>query len=307
MATKIAQQTAWALARAQHGVITRIQLLALGFTIAAIRHRISEGRLHPVYSGVYAVGRPDLSREGELMAAVLACGDTAALSHDSAAELWGIARRKPGPIHVSVVGTSRSHDGLVVHRRTVLKATTHQGIRVATPAQTLIDVAWSWPEGELEQAIGEADLRGRIGLRALRTAATKAGRSGAPLRSVIERVTFRVTQSELEREFLRVLARAKLPLPATQQRFGRWRVDFYWPELGLIVETDGGSFHRTPYQQQKDRERDQAHIRAGRTPMRITHGQVFHEPEATRELLTEVADRLAKTTNPDRPPFGRSS
>ena len=179
------------------------------------------------------------------MAAVLACGPTAALSHDSAAALWELTKQSTTNIQISVLRQSRSRDGIEVHRRTALKTTTKHGIRVTTPAQTLIDVAHEWPRSRLEQAIGEADLRRIVGLKALRTAATKAGKSGAPLRAVIDRATFRVTQSELEREFLRLIRRAGLPLPDTQTRFGRSRVDFYWPAIELVIETDGAQFHRT--------------------------------------------------------------
>src|ERR1700759_1983696 len=107
MATNIHQPTAWDIARRQHGVIARIQLLALGYTDGAIRHRLAKGRLHRVYPGVYAVGRRELTQEGRWMAAVLACGDTAALSHDSAAALWGIAKPATARIHVSVLGEGR--------------------------------------------------------------------------------------------------------------------------------------------------------------------------------------------------------
>jgi very-short-patch-repair endonuclease len=105
---------------------------------------------------------------------------------------------------------------------------------------------------------------------------------------VIAKATFRVTQSELEREFLRLVAKAEIPLPETQQRFGKSRVDFYWPHIALVVETDGGNFHRTAIQQIEDRRRDQAHIRAGRTALRITHAQVFYDPAETTALLADV-------------------
>lgn len=288
MTPKTSQQAAWDLARKQHGVITRLQLRALGFSHEAIRHRLARGRLRPVYPGVYAVGQLPLTERGEWMAAVLACGDTAALSHDSAAALWKLTKGAKTDIHVSILSQRRFRTGIVIHRRTALKTTTKDGIRTTTPAQTLIDVAATWPQPKLEQAIGEADLRRVVGLRALRTAATKAGRSGAPLRSVIDRVTFRVTQSELEREFLRLIKRAGLPLPGTQARFGDTRVDFYWPDIGLVIETDGSHFHRSAVQQTNDRRRDQDHIRAGRTAMRITHAQVFHEPAETTTLLVDV-------------------
>jgi very-short-patch-repair endonuclease len=274
-------------------VITHAQLVAMGYSPQAIHHRIKHGRLHPIHRGVYAVGRKELTQEGRWIAAVLACGETAALSHDSAAALWELAKAPTTPVHVSVLGASRSREGIAVHRRTALSTTTHKRIRVTTPAQTLIDVAPHWHQPKLEQAIGEADLRRLVGLKALRTAATKAGRPGAALRVVIDRATFRVTQSELEREFLRLVAHAGLPLPETQCRFGRHRVDFYWPAIGLVVEADGGSFHRTAAQQTEDRQRDQTHIRAGRTPMRVTHAQVFKDAAGTAALLVEVVQRLS--------------
>jgi predicted transcriptional regulator of viral defense system len=282
------QRTAWIIARAQHGVITHAQLIALGFSVEAIKHRLARGRLRRIYRGVYAVGQLPLTQKGRWMAAVLACGPTAALSHDSAAELWGLTKPSATAIHVSVRSQSRSREGIVVHRRSALHATTKDGIRVTTPAQTLIDVAGAWDRSGLEQAIGEADLRHIVSLKALRAAATRAGKPGAPLRRVIHRVTFRVTQSELEREFLRLVGRARLPLPQTQVRLGVPRVDFYWRALGLVVEADGGSFHRTAIQQLADRRRDQEHLRAGRTPLRVTHAQVFFEPAATTALLVDV-------------------
>jgi very-short-patch-repair endonuclease len=288
MAPNIHHRSAWALARRQHGVISRMQLLRLGFTDDGIAHRIERGRLRRIYPGIFAVGQLDLTQQGKWMAAVLACGQTAALSHDSAAALWKLAKAPTDPIHVSVLGESRSRKGIVVHRRTALQTTTHKRIPTTTPAQTLIDVAAAWPQPQLEQAIGEADLRGLVGLRALRTAATKAGRSGAALRAVIAQATFRVTQSELERAFLRMAKRAGLPLPETQYRFGRIRADFYWPDVGLVVETDGARFHRSAVQQIKDRRRDQDHIRAGRTPLRLTHWQVVKEPAQTTALLVDV-------------------
>jgi very-short-patch-repair endonuclease len=285
MGPKIDQRTLWRLARKQHGVLSRRQLLDCGVDDDGIRHRIRRGRLRRVYPGVYAVGRLPLTREGEWMAALLACGDTAALSHDSAALFWRIARRPADPIHVSVLSQRRSRNGIEVHRRSALHATTRDCIRVTTPAQTLIDIATS---PDIEQAIGEAVLRRLVSLEALQTAATRAGRSGAPLRRVIHRATFRVTQSELERAFLRLVADASLPLPESQQRFGDTRVDFFWPGIGLVVETDGARFHASAIQQNRDRRRDQQRIRDGLTPLRITHAQVFFEQAETAALLVDV-------------------
>lgn len=285
----------WQLVERQEAVVTHAQLVALGYSARAIQHRIDRGRLHRVHRGVYAVGRPDLTQRGRWMAALLACGADSALSHDSAAAALGLARDlPPEPVHVSSLGRSRSREGLVVHRRMELLATTHRGIRVTTPAQTLIDLAATWAQNRVEAAIAEADLRGVVSIRKLMRAARDGGRKGAALRAIIEPATFRVTQSELERAFLRLVVRAGLPLPETQRRFGRTRADFFWPEIGLVVETDGAGTHRTAIQQTRDRRRDQAHQRAGRTPLRLTHWQVFREPEQTIALLIEVFARLAR-------------
>lgn len=98
----------WAVVRQQHGVIARRQLLELELTPRQIERRIASGRLHPIWRGVYAVGRPLLDRHGRWMAAVLACGPCAVLSHGSAASLWGFGKEQAAPIDVSVPAESRS-------------------------------------------------------------------------------------------------------------------------------------------------------------------------------------------------------
>ena len=128
MTTPNFHSLAWELAERQHGVVARRQLLALGFTREAIRQRIWKGRLHPLYRGVYAVGRPELTQHDRWMAAILAKGPAAVLSHRSAASLYGIALQKGNAIHVSVPAHARrrSSRGITVHRRNELTATTRQ-------------------------------------------------------------------------------------------------------------------------------------------------------------------------------------
>jgi very-short-patch-repair endonuclease len=122
--------------------------------------------------------------------------------------------------------------------------------------------------------------------------AAGAGRRGAPhLRQVLHQDSYAVTDSTLERRFLALARRAGLPKPLTQVRLDGHRVDFYWPELGLVVETDGLRYHRTAAQQAKDRRRDQAHTAAGRTVLRFTHAQVVREAAATVSTLVAVARR----------------
>ena len=157
---KMARQC-WALARAQHGVVTHEQLFTLGYSADAIKHRVAKGRLHPVGRGVYAVGRPELTRHGRWMAAVLSCGPGAVLSHESAAALWGIRADRGARIEVSVPAhVARRRPGLVVHRRAELHAgelTQHKGIPVTSPALTLLDLAGRVGRDPLEAAINEAD------------------------------------------------------------------------------------------------------------------------------------------------------
>lgn len=135
----------WKLAARQHGVVALFQLLALGYTLEAIKWRVAKGRLHPIYRGVYALGRPDLTRKGEWMAAILACAPTAVLSHDSAAARWGIRLERDKAVHVSVAASAdRRRRGIVVHRRSALRVadiTRRDHIPVTTPIRTLIDLA----------------------------------------------------------------------------------------------------------------------------------------------------------------------
>ena len=287
----------WSLVERQHGVVTRIQLRALGFSRHAIAQRIEKGRLHPRWRGVYAVGRPQLTPEGHWMAALLACGHEAVLSHASAAALWGIRRAAGGDIHISVPRRScPRHAGIVVHRRTLTDSdvTWHRGIRVTTPIATLIDIAPSLTRDELEAAINEADKRNLTDPDQLRSALDDVvGRrpGAAQLRSTLDRRTFTLTDSQLERRFLPLAREAGLPMPETQQWVNGFKVDFYWPDLGLVVETDGLTYHRTPAQQAADRVRDQTHTPAGLTPLRFTRAQVRFEPDHVRATLRAVARR----------------
>lgn len=283
----------WQLAARQHGVVARRQLLALGLSADAIKHRVASGRFHPVRAGVYAVGRPQLSRFGVWMAAVLCCGPRAVLSHASAAALWEVDREQPERLELSVpLPLQRRRPGIVIHRRALgaRDVTVRRGIPVTTPACTLVDVAARFDAARLEAAVNAADRLDLIDPERLRAALTAlAGRPGvAALRALLDRRTFTLTDSELERRFLPLARRAGLPRPLTRVRVSGFLVDFFWPELGLVVETDGLRYHRTPSAQARDRLRDQAHAAAGLTPLRFTHAQVRYEPEQVVRTLSAV-------------------
>jgi very-short-patch-repair endonuclease len=297
----------WKLARRQHGVVTRRQLLVLGYSRHAIDHRIANGRLHPVWRGVLAVGRLELTTYGRFMAAVLSCGEGAVLSHESAAALWEIrsARRRGFEVSVPLSAFPR-RSGIVVHRRAnyaELELVRHHGIPVTSPICTLVDLATRLRRDQLEAAVNDADKRGLTDPEKLRSALeTMTGRRGAPaLRQMLDRLTFTLTDSELERRFLPLARRAGLPQPQTGRHVNGFKVDFYWPDLGLVVETDGLRYHRTPAQQAKDGVRNHAHAVAGLTPLRFTHAQVASEPRHVEATLTAVMHRLRRTSAPPPP------
>ena len=287
-------QMAWRLARRQHGVITHRQLRDLGFTAKAIKHRIATARLHRLHEGVYAVGRRELTQEGRWMAAVLACGEGAALSHQSAAQLWGIRKPAPGRIHVTVHASRKPRQpGIQIHRRAdhdPEHCRARQGIPLLSPLLTLVDLAASTDPTALERAVNEADGLDLIDLDEARSQLESTQRAGAAkLRKLLDRATFALTDSELEQFFLPIARKAGLPKPQTQAWINGFRVDFHWPELGLIVEADSLRYHRTPFQQTRDRIRDQAHAVAGQRTLRFTHWQIAREHAYVAATLKAVA------------------
>jgi very-short-patch-repair endonuclease len=203
----------------------------------------------------------------------------------------------PGRMELSVSpATTRRVPGLIAHRRslTVADVTTQRGIPITTPICTLIDIAPRVSRAALEAAVNEADKRDLVNPEQLRAALPPSpGRPGVrALREILDRRTFALTDSELERRFLPLARAAGLSVPQTGQHVNGFKVDFYWPDLGLVVETDGLRYHRTPAQQARDRARDQAHIAAGLTCLRFTHAQVRYEPDHVRATLDAVAGRV---------------
>ena len=288
---------AWRLVRAQHGVVARRQLLALGFTPDGIKHRLNTGRLHRVGHGVYSVGRSELSREGRWMAAVLACGKGAFLTHMSAGALYGICEERPGRIEVGVPRPhGRSPDGLRLRRRPSVPSQdvgALHGIPVTSPVCTMIDLATEQGPKYLLRSINEADKLEVVNVESLRSALD--GYRGVPgakrLVTLLDKDTFVLTREELERLFLPIAREVGLSLPLTGEILNGFEVDFYWPELRLVIETDGLRYHRTPSAQARDLERDQAHTAAGFTRLRFSHWQVKHERPYVKRILGETATR----------------
>jgi len=228
------------------------------------------------------------------MVALRPCGTDAALSHRSAAALWRIGKELKGRIDVSVRHRcEHRRRGIRVRSRPALPATDVvdcNGIPVTSPVRTLLDLATELGPTPLERAINEADKHDVIDPETLRGALH--GYAGQPgirvLRTVLDRHTFRLSDSDLEILFRRITAAAGLPPPMTKQHVNGFEVDFHWPALGLVVETDGLRYHRTPAEQARDRLRDQAHTAAGLTSLRFTHYQVAYEPTYVRKILRKA-------------------
>lgn len=286
------------LAGTQHQVVTRAQLIQHGFTEEAIRHRIAGGRLWRLSRGVYSVGPPRGTDEQRWTAAVLVCGGEAALSHRSAAALWGIGAELPRRTDVSVRRRCTvRRTGLLTRSRPSLAASEvveRDDIPVTSIVQTLVDLATELPDGPLERSVNEADKRDLIDPEALRAALAERAREPGVKRlaSLLDRRTFRLSDDELERLFRPLAAAAGVPVEETKAWVNDIEVDFYWPRLGLVVETDGLRYHRTPAAQARDRVRDQTHTASGLTQLRFAHWQVKHEPRYVQRILARTAARL---------------
>jgi Protein of unknown function (DUF559) len=232
------------------------------------------------------------------MAAVLAAGPGAALSHRSAAALWGFGKEHPAFVDISVRrGSEARLRGVRCHRRPSLPSedlTTRLNIPLTRPVRTFLDLATVAGPKTVERAINEADKLDVIDADSLRRALdAHAGAPGVrPLRRILDEHTFRLSDDELERLFRPIAAAAGLPPPLTKQMVDGFEVDFYWPDLGLVVETDGWRYHRTPSAQTRDALRFQTHTAAGLTPLRFSHYQVKYEAEHVRRILTGTAANL---------------
>ena len=266
----------------QHGVVSRRQLIDAGLGRGAIEHRARIGWLHRVHRGVYAVGHPPLTRQARWMAAVLACGEDAGLSHVCATALWEIRQYTGEWIHVTVptrAGRARG-DRIRLHRCGSLIAddiTTHRGIPVTTVARTLLDVAAMLTPPRLARTVEQTEIRRLFDLAAVeRTMARNPKHPGVGrLRRAIE--LYRpdeLKRSELEHAFLALCRTQGLPRPLVNHIVEDHEVDFFWPEQRLIVETDGAGTHLTHAAFQSDRARDAEYVALGYRVMRFTELQV---------------------------------
>lgn len=293
-----------ALAARQHGVVARRQLLALGAGRGAIWRRLEAGRLHPVHRGVYAVGHPRLIGRGRLMAAVLACGQDALLSHGSGALLWGI--RAGGGAGIDVTSAARglagARHGVVLHRVRRLDGDVRavvEGIPVTNLARTLLDLAQVSSAERVRRAFEDAERLRVLDVAALERLCDRArGRRGLGiLRRLIDEQAAPIgdTRSELERAFVTLVREAGLPPPSLNVVVEGFVADVLWAKERLVVELDGYAFHRSRTAFERDRARDARLQLAGYRVIRITHRRLLSEAEA---VIEEILGMLAAAQPP---------
>jgi very-short-patch-repair endonuclease len=299
MAQFMARGRLASIAGRQHGVVSAAQLRALGVDKFWVQRQVTAGWLHPLQLGVYAVGHASVSLRGCYMAAVLACGADAALSHRSAGHLWGL-RRASGPIAVTVPRGRAGMGGLEIHRsrrQAPEEFDRVDGIRVTSVARTLLDLATVLRPPELARAIDRAERLELFDLAAIERLLIRArGRSGAAaLRQAINGWRPRHTRSELEDRFSELLQATSLPSPIlnvlVQGDQHIHEVDAFWSADRLAVQLDGFAYHRT----RRDRERDAATDAdlelVGYRVVRLTWNEVAtHRVRTTRRLGLLISD-----------------
>ena len=290
------------LAARQHGVVSRPQLLELGMTDDGIGSSIRSGGLHRVHSGVYAVGYRADTREARWMAAVLACGPNAALSHFDAAALWNVYNLLGPRVHV-LTRWNRRGAGLWVHRARRLHpddVTIEQGIPVTSVARTIVDLTQFLGRDRLLRAMREAEFKGLLDHDALDAAVRRARgrRNIIVLRTALaQHRPGQMVRDELEHRFLELVRKAGIPAPETNVKVKTKRrsytVDCLWRAEGVAVELDGRAAHARPTSFERDRERDAALSAIGLRPVRFTWQRVTAEGD---ELIADLLDILTTPT-----------
>jgi very-short-patch-repair endonuclease len=259
----------------QHGVISVRQLRTAGLDKSAVTRRVRAGRLHRLHRGVYAVGHLGVSREGEWMAAVLASGDGAVLSHRSAATHWGLLPPASGPVDLAVPSQAgrAPRSGIRLHRclsLTKRAVTIRDGIPVTIPARTIADLNGFVSEWEWRKAVRQAEFEKLpIG--------SGLGTDG--------------TRSDLESDFLWLCRRHGLRRPDVNVKLGRWTVDFVWRPERVAVETDFYDFHRGKIAFQDDRRRDLELRQLGFDVRHFSEQLVNEQPETVAADIAAALDR----------------
>jgi very-short-patch-repair endonuclease len=288
-----------AIAALQRGYVSRGQLLAAGVSSTTVDRYVTGKWLLPVHRGVFAVGHNAPVELGPETAALLAVRAGAALSHDTAAILWGMKRHAEGErlIHVTVPGSPGGRpENVCVHRSTALTARdlrVRDGLPVTSPARVLLDLAPSATPRDLERMLDQGIVQHALRLSDVTELLRRCGRhrGRARLQALVDHhTTTTFTRSEAEELFLALVRQAQLPQPLTNVRRHGYEIDFLWPAEGVAVEVDGFAFHRTRGRFERDHRKDAVLESAGIGVTRITWGQMRDEPLA---VIARLAPRLS--------------
>ena len=287
--------TVGGMADGQHGVVARWQLIAAGLTGREVDRSIAAGRLRPLFRGVYAVGHAVVSPDGWRQAALLACGEGSVLGHRTACGKWGFRQADLFPLSVIVGGDrGRKHDRIDARRTKLDRADwmVFDGLRITTPARTIVDMAGELKGKEMRRLVERAqDLKRFEPKRVEQTLERNPRRPGSkPLLTLIALLQPDQdgAKSYLERLFLRLLRRARLPLPEVNATIENRERDFVWRDSRLVIEVDGYAFHSSKQAISRDKARDRELTAALWRPARFTYEDVAFEPEATTDELRNL-------------------
>ena len=277
------------------------QLRGLGLTRDAIEGRLKTGRLHRLHRGVYAVGHRNVSGRGRMVAAVLACGDGAVLSHRAAAALWGLRKPYGGAVEVTTPKPRRGNRAIRTYTSMLPfdEVSERDGIPVTTVARTLLDLGRVLKPDQVTRALGEADVLRLTDVAALAGLLERypRRRGTATLRQLVQerQEGESITHSEMERRFVAFVAKHRLQPPVMNGWVEGYEVDAHWPATRLVVELDSRSFHLTPRAFESDRERDRVLLLAGWRVVRVTWHQLTRKPA---RLARDLARLGANATKP---------
>jgi len=278
------------LAKRQRGYVTRQQLLDAGLGEQAIKYRLKTSRLIPVYAGVYAVGHLPTLPQDRAVGALLACGPGAVLSHGSAAALWGIFQRWEMPFEVTAT-SAHSRRGIRVHRAALTRKDIRiqLGIRVTSPARTLLDNCPRLRDKALTRAVNELRLQRHLRLTELAELLERfpRNRGASRLRPFLQ-PPGGLTRSEFEDAFLEFAERHGLPQPLVNTRIAGREVDALFAAERVIVELDGYKFHSSRERFERDRDGDAEMLAIGLATVRITWERMTQTPAREAERLLRI-------------------
>lgn len=287
-----------ALARRQHGLVTRAQGLEVGLSPSAWARRQADGQLVAVHRGVARLASAPRTDDQRILAAVLAVGGQALASHTAAAHLWGVAL-DDWDLDVTVPDRLRSArvSGVRVHRPRVLTdlgPARRNRVPVTTPLRTLVDLGAVTSEAQVEAALDQLVVRRLVSLAGVRAVLARHGRPGRPgagvLRAVLERwvLSGGIPDAEFECKVGRLLEAHGLPQPVFHHVVAGFEVDFAYPALRIAVEVDGWADHGRRAAFETDRARDLVLHAGGWVVLRLTWLALTNRPGSTLELIRRV-------------------